>query len=311
MTDHDRLFKELITTFLYEFLELLLPDVAAYVEPDSLEFLDKELITDVTAGSKHLADVLVKARFRGSDACLILHDENQSDPQSDFNERMFIYYGRIYEKYRLPIYPIAVFSYDEPMRPEPNTFEIDFPDRTVLHFEYAVIQLNRMDWRDFLHRPNPVAAALMAKMRIAPEDRPIVKAECLRMIVNLPLNEARTQLLSGFVDTYLKLDAQEKVIFEEQIAEFAPQEEEKTMQIVTSWMEEGIEKGLIQGRAEGLTEGQRSVIVKLLQKRCGKLSRAVTARLEALSSAKLDELADALLDFASVNDLTAWLDTNA
>ena len=50
MIDHDRLFKELLTTFFVEFLELFFPEVAAYLEPDSLEFLDKEVFTDVTSG---------------------------------------------------------------------------------------------------------------------------------------------------------------------------------------------------------------------------------------------------------------------
>ena len=54
--------------------------------------------------------------------------------------------------------------------------EINFPDFKVLEFNYQVIQLNRLNWRDFLDKPNPVASALMAKMDIAPKDRPKVKA---------------------------------------------------------------------------------------------------------------------------------------
>ena len=44
MTDHDRLFKELLTTFFADFLELFAPDLAHAVVPESLEFLDKELL---------------------------------------------------------------------------------------------------------------------------------------------------------------------------------------------------------------------------------------------------------------------------
>ena len=33
----------------------------------------------------------------------------------------------------------------------------------MLDFRFTVIQLNRLNWRDFARRPNPVAAALMAK----------------------------------------------------------------------------------------------------------------------------------------------------
>jgi predicted glycosyltransferase len=90
--NHDRLFKELLSTFFVEFLELFFPQVIAYLEPNSLQFLE---------------------------------------------------------------------------------------------FNYRVVQLNRLDWRDFLRQENPVAAALMSKMQIQPQERPQVKAECLRLLATL------------------------------------------------------------------------------------------------------------------------------
>lgn len=61
VVDHDRLFKELLTTFFADFLRLFLPEVGDYVDFASFEFLDKEMFTDVTAGEKHEADLVVKA----------------------------------------------------------------------------------------------------------------------------------------------------------------------------------------------------------------------------------------------------------
>jgi hypothetical protein len=98
----------------------------------------------------------------------------------NFGRRMFRYFTRLYKKYALPVYPIVFFSYDAPLREEPSSHRVGFPDVTVLNFSYRVIQLNRLNWRDFLRQPNPVASALMAKMGIAAEDRPQVKLECLR-----------------------------------------------------------------------------------------------------------------------------------
>ena len=40
MTDHDRLFKELLTTFFVEFIALFFPAVADYLESDSITFLN-------------------------------------------------------------------------------------------------------------------------------------------------------------------------------------------------------------------------------------------------------------------------------
>ena len=45
--DHDRIFKELLKHFFVEFVDAFLPDVAAYLDPTSLEFIDKEVFTDV------------------------------------------------------------------------------------------------------------------------------------------------------------------------------------------------------------------------------------------------------------------------
>jgi hypothetical protein len=42
---------------------------------------------------------------------------------------------------------------------------------------------------------------------MAIEDRPRVKLECLRLLATLRLNPARMRLISGFVDTYLRLNA--------------------------------------------------------------------------------------------------------
>ena len=57
--DHDRLFKELISAFFVEFVELLLPEIASYVDPQAVIVpLDKEIFTDVTVGDKHEVDLV-------------------------------------------------------------------------------------------------------------------------------------------------------------------------------------------------------------------------------------------------------------
>ncbi len=99
MIDHDRLFKELLTTFFWEFLQLFCPDVAAYVEPSSITFLDKEVSTDVTAGAKYEADMLVQARFREQATCFLIHLEHQAQHQSQFDKRMFRYFARFYGRW--------------------------------------------------------------------------------------------------------------------------------------------------------------------------------------------------------------------
>ena len=223
MTDHDRLFKELLATFFIEFIELFFSDVMSYLEPNS------------------------------------------------------------------------VTLYDRPQKVADNSYQLEFPDFMVLRFNYQVVQLNQLHWRDFLNQRNPIAAALMAKMQIAPEDRPQVKAECLRLLVTLKLDPAKMQLISGFIDTYLNLNPSEEQAFRNEIDTIESEEREQVMQIVTSWMRTGIQ------------QGQASIVIRLLKHKFGELSPDLQAQIQQLSSPQLEDLSEALLDFEQLEDLTAWL----
>src|SRR5689334_10586925 len=112
--DHDRLFKQLLTTYFAEFVELFLTDVSAYLERQSIRFLDKEVFTDLTGGERHEVDLIAQARFQGRDTFFLIHVESQARRESDFPRRMFRYFARLHEKFDLPIYPVALFSYDAP-----------------------------------------------------------------------------------------------------------------------------------------------------------------------------------------------------
>jgi len=159
--DHDRLFKQILRTFFLEFLDLFLPRVTEYIEPGTLEFLDKELFTDLSAGDRHEVDLLAKCRFRGEETYFLIHVETQSGSQGDFAARMFRYFARLTEQHTMPVYPIALFTYEAPARQERDVYQVQFPDLDVLSFRFRAIQLNRLNWRDYMRQPNPVAAALM------------------------------------------------------------------------------------------------------------------------------------------------------
>ena len=303
MIDHDRLFKELISTFFREFVALFLPDVMAQIEPASLILIDKEIFTDVTSGERYEADLVARGELKNQASSFIVHIEHQSRSEANFGMRMFRYFARLHEKHALKVYPVVVFSYNAPKRPEPNTYQVEFLGDEVMTFKYRVIQLNRLSWQDFVHQENPVACAFMAKMQMDVQERPIVKLECLRMLSRLGLNAARTQLISGFVDTYLRLNAEEEAVFRAELNKIAPEEQEEVMEIVTSWMEKGIEQGLQEGRRQEA----RSLVLRQLVRRLGSVTPELEAVIRQLSILQLEELAEALLDFSHEADLEAWL----
>lgn len=259
--DHDRNFKELISTFFMEFLELFLPALASTIDPNSITFLQQEYFADLIEGEEKIIDLLASVKQSGQDAAFLIHIEAQADSQTNFGRRLFFYFALLHQKHLQPIYPIVIFSFDQPKRAEPDTYTVEFPNRKILEFSFESIQLNRLNWRDYLNRPNPIAAALMAKMRIAKQDRPKVKAECLRLLVTLRLDPAKTQLISRFVDTYLRLNSNEEQSFQAEVDRMEIRQKEEIMEITTSWEEKGIEKGM----AKGMTQERQKIAQRLLQ----------------------------------------------
>ena len=80
------------------------------------------------------------------------------------------------------------------------------------------------------------------------------------------------------------------------------------MEIVTSWMEEGIRKGLEQGLEQGRRSEASGLVVRQLTRRLGPLDASLLGRLNALSVEETEDLGEALLDFHCIADLSAWLD---
>ena len=66
----------------------------------------------------------------------------------------------------MPVYPIAVLSYDAPRTEAPHEFGVLIDGWRVLAFEYRSPQLNRMHWREYINNDDPVALALAAKMKM-------------------------------------------------------------------------------------------------------------------------------------------------
>lgn len=260
--DHDAIFKELLSTFFLDFLELFVPEVLEYAEPSefSLEPTEtvREVFSPLVKGKKKVADVVARLKFRQQPTCFLIHVESQSSAYSeeDFRWRMFHYFARLHEKFRLPVYPIALFTFDEPFQEQDNRYVVSFPDREVLDFSFVSIQLNRLNWRDFLKRENPVASALMAKMRIEPSERGQVKAECLRLLATLKLDREKMELISGFIGTYLRLSEDEEEQFRQALEQMDLGIKERVMEFATDWQEKGREQGLQEGLEQGLQQGQ-------------------------------------------------------
>jgi len=79
------------------------------------------------------------------------------------------------------------------------------------------------------------------------------------------------------------------------------------MEIVTSWMEQGIQRGI----ERGLILGKLKIIKRQIKVKIGEISPKLMERISQLPEPKLGDLSEALLDFSTEENLAAWLEENA
>ncbi|KAI9134105.1 DUF4351 domain-containing protein [Acaryochloris sp. CCMEE 5410] len=308
MVDRDRLFRDLLKNLFLEFVDLFFPKIAVAIDPKSIRFLEDEESLKPQEQGEHSpastkqeasSNVLVQVRLRGQESCFWVHLENSSETNIKLERRIFHTFARLDEKYNLPIYPIILQSSDKSQRLETNGYRVEFVDRRVLDFSFVAIQLHRLNWRDFLQRRNPVAAALMPTMNVQTFDRPVVKAECLRLLTNLRLDAKKVKVISQFIEAFLHLNAAEEQVLQTEMERMGLLERERITNLLTSTTQANQQQG---AEREAL-----SLVFRLLKRRIGDLNPELEAQVRSLPVNQVEDLGEALLDFNNEEDLKNWL----
>ncbi|MEK4008192.1 Rpn family recombination-promoting nuclease/putative transposase [Paenibacillus sp. FSL H3-0333] len=281
---HDEAFKKLLETFFQEFIELFFPELDSMLDYSETRFLMQELLVDIVGEEARELDLLLEIRYKELDGYILIHLEPQSYRDSQFHERMFIYFSRLFERYRKEhklIIPIAIFTSDE-IREEQDTLEMVIPEHQILRFQFLKVELRKQNWRRFIDSDNAVAAALLAKMGYTTREARDVRREFLRMFMKLKtrLDQGRLALVMSVADLYFKPDrAQDEEIIKELMVQY-PEEGEAIMELMPAWkrwgyeegiaegieqgIEKGIEQGIERGIEQGVEKGQAEIIRKLL-----------------------------------------------
>ncbi len=298
--NHDALFKKLLMTpsILRGFFEVFLPSAAPFVDFDSLNFIDKEHTT--VFGRPRTGDLLVRTRFRGEPAEFLLHLEHQAQKSSDLVQRMLEYFALDWRDSGLPVYPILVVSDREVVLDATPPIVMSFPNKRVLQFDFDVIDLPRMRAESFVRVPNPAALALSARMGFRMANRLDLIRDFLATLSSIPLGEAAAGAVVGFFFAYQPLRPWEALQLPEEVAKV---ESAEMRGRIMEWTNPWIEAGKLVGEAD--------LVLRLLGRRFGALSDSEEGSIRTLSRERVEELAEALLDFTSRDDLDTWLHRNA
>jgi hypothetical protein len=208
---------------------------------------------------------------------------------------MFKYCCQLFLRYDTEIVPIGLFTDDAHWRtPVPDHFELSLPGKTFIRFEYYLIKLKHLDYRQFLATDNPLALGLMAKMDYNRAERVRLKADFLRWILARPLDPARRSLLVEFVETYVPLGQREQAEFQQLVRSERNYVEVERM--ITVYEKQALRKGRQEGKQED--------VILLLEKKFGKLTPEVRRKVGQIeSNQELESLLLAVLDARSLEDL--------
>jgi flagellar biosynthesis/type III secretory pathway protein FliH len=182
-------------------------------------------------------------------------------------------------------------------------------------FEFGTAKL--LDWRDRITElessDNPFATVVMTHLKVIETKRNVENRKAWKFSLTRALYDKgyeRQQILDlyRFIDWIMILPEPIEREFWQELQTF---EEERKVTYVTHAERFGFERGVQEGRQEGRQEGELAIVLRLLTRRFDRMPESVQAQIESLSVSGLERLSDALLDFTSLADLHAWLNSHA
>ncbi|MBS9391514.1 Rpn family recombination-promoting nuclease/putative transposase [Dolichospermum sp. ST_sed3] len=281
----DNVCKLLAEKYPLDFARWLLPE-----EPQSVKVLKTELSIEPIR-----ADFVTFLKSENQ----ILHIEFQtlSTSRKPIPLRVIDYYIRLKRLYtECTIIQVVIFLQETE---DKNAFINVYQDVNTTHY-YQVIRMWEQDPVLFLNNPALLPLAPLTRTN-APQDLLSQVAESVAKIEEIEIKRdivACTEILAG-------LRFEKKLI-----SQLLREDIMRESVIYQDILQKGEEKGRKEGEKRGEQQGEQRTIIRQLNRRFGELDSSLVDRIKTLNIEKLDNLADALLDFSNINNLVNWLNDN-
>ncbi len=311
--DYDSPWKDVLVRFFEPFFLFFFPAAHAAIDwTRGVEFLDKELQKIVAAAElgRRLANVLAKVYLRdGSELWVLVHVEVQGAAQGTFEQRMYVYSFRGFNRYGRPVASFAILT-DEDPNWRPSEFRYDVLGTELrLKFSSAKLLDYVRDWDKLAVDTNPFAVVVMAQLKaLETKDDPAAryrwKLDLIKGLYERGLSADDVRQLFFCIDWMMLLSGEWEEHFTDDMAEF---EEEQRMRYVSSIERVYIRRGLQQGRQEEAA----SMALRLLRIKLGTVKPRSAERIRQLPLEKAEQLIEAALQLSTPAELTAWLKQHA
>jgi len=168
MQKNDILWKSILEDVFEDFLTFFYPDSEEIFDFEKgFIFLDNEL-QQLFPPEEHnyerkFIDKLVQVYTKGGkDHWVLIHIEVQGHREKHFEERMFRYYYRIFDKYKKQISAFAILT-DSNSKFVPNQYNSSFLGTTI-HYKFNTYKILGQSKEELISNPNPFSCVILAAM---------------------------------------------------------------------------------------------------------------------------------------------------
>jgi hypothetical protein len=300
-SDFDGAWKYALEQQFDTFLDFFFPQAHAAIDwqrPVVVRDNELQQVAPEDQAGKQRVDRLVEVyRLDGDPALVLVHIEIQAQRDREFAARMFRYHARLFDRARLPVASLAILG---------DTVADWRPDRfgyalwgCELGLRFPMVKLLDFDEAQLAATPNLFATLTLLHRdaqatRRNPEERLRRKVARYRALLRQGHRAEEIRVMLRLMEHLLRLGPS--------FAETA-----RTAMRQVEVEETGMDTFVTSFEEIGRAEGQRDLVLRLLDRKIGPLSEDLRAQVAALAPEVLLELSDALLDFTSVDELTDWL----
>ncbi len=311
-SDYDSAWKDVIEELFEPFLLFFFPHIHADIDFDrEILFLSKELRKlepDHNVG-KRVADTLAKVYLKDGTRrciCILIHVEVQGTKEPDFPQRMFVYYYRIFDKFREEgneVVSLAILT-DEDRNYRPDQYSVK---RWGFEFTLKIPMVKIVDYKSDPAKMeqlkisgSPMAMVVRTQLesfkakKAKPRGKFNKKLDLIRQCYMRGYRKEQIRTLLKFIDWILRLPVDLQDELKQEVYKI---EEENKMAYIPTWEREardegiqiGTEKGLKKGHREGHREANRTNAVKMVQ---SGIAINLAAQITGLSALEIRQLVD-------------------
>ena len=267
----DSLWKGILEDLFADFLRFFFSNADEVFDmKKGFEYLDKEMAqiaVESGPGSPKYVDKLVKAYTReGNAQWVLVHVEVQGYADKYFEERMYMYNYRIFDRYRQRITAIVLLT-DKNKKFHPTTYHSEFLGTEIRYLFNTYKVLNQSE--DALQKShNPFTFVILTALlglkrgRLTDEVLLDLKLKLARNLLERNFSKAVIKGIFWFIRNYVAFaNPENDSKFDSKIDSFT--KKSRHMGIVEMIKERETQKILQQGKTEGKVEEVRNLVTKL------------------------------------------------